>query len=101
METYYQRNKERILAERKIYQANNKEKMRAYNRQYFQENKSAILSRNQAKRAQKPAPVKSPKPKKVGRYVQSITDLSLFVPEPEPEPESVVYIRGPIVVSFD
>ena len=42
---YYQQNRERICARKKVWAAQNAEKMRAYNRVYYQRHREEILQR--------------------------------------------------------
>lgn len=105
--TYYSLHRERILAERKIYNQNNKERNKEYQREYFQKNKAKITERHKKWRQLHPKPPKPPKEKKEKKkdtYTpptpSEVISQLLLPPPPDPEP-TVTYINKPIIVTFD
>ena len=99
--SYYERNRERIIATTKKYQQENKEKVKEYQREYFQKNKDKLSKKHKEWREQHYVP--KPKVKKEKPPTQEKTELplyQLFVPQPEPEP-TIIYTNKPIIVAFD
>lgn len=101
--TYYSLHKERILAERKIYNAQNKEKNNQYHREYFQKNKEIITARHRKWQQNHPRPRKPKREKKKKDiYIPptpSEVISQLLTPSP-PEP-TIIYTNKPIIVSFE
>lgn len=98
METYYQRNRERLLAYAKEYGAKHREQQRQYWKTYYIENKEALnekeRERREKKKAQRPPKVKKEKPVKEPRVVESLT-------KPEPVVKTFVYTLADFEVRFD
>jgi hypothetical protein len=98
--SYYQLNKERMIANSKKYQKEHRDKVKEYQKEYFQKNKDELSKRHRVYREKHYVP--KPRVKKIKPQKNELPLYQLFVPEPEPEPEpTIIYTNQPIIVTFD
>ena len=99
-ETYYSKNRERLLALAKEYRETHKEEQNLYLKEWYQRNKERILERNKTERLKNAAlrPPRIPKPKKVkappAEKIPFIPQTYYYSPEPQYSPEQ-------FILSFD
>lgn len=97
-QTYYQRNRERILSYAKEYGAKHREQQKEYWKTYYEQNKETLKAKGRARRqansVPKPPKVKKEKPVKAPRVVEVLT-------KPEPAPMVIYYNLADFEVRFD
>ena len=93
-DSYYARNRERVLARVKEYQAKNKSYRDAYFSQYYKKNKEKIREKQRDYRIAHPP---QPKPKKK-QLSQEILQPTVMEPELQ---SNVTYTQHDFIVQFD
>ena len=99
-ESYYSRNRERILERQKEYNESHAEEQKQYYKKWYENHKVELnrrrVERLRAKRALLPKKVKVKKEKPI-----VVPEPIVFVPEPEPEPVVVYYTDKDFTVTWD
>jgi hypothetical protein len=119
--TYYERNKEKCLAQAREYQKAHVQEYKDYWKVYYQENKDKLREQRKEyyrlhprKKPSKPRPYRPKKPtgNPIGRprkpesekkvRLPKVKEIKIEPPSPPPEPEEppLVIEHGPVVVSF-
>lgn len=80
-DTYYSKNRERLLEQSKEYRERNKQYYNAYYETWYKKNKDAVNTKRNAERKLKPKPVRI-KPVKEKRQEPIPVLYPLFEPEP-------------------
>ena len=95
-DSYYKRNRERLLARAKQYREDHKDEYNAKYKIWYQTNKVELYQRRKAKLALKPKPIRIPKP-------QPVVEPKPLIPIsiPEPPRSNVEIIDREILVRFD
>jgi hypothetical protein len=94
--SYYQRNKERLIAREKEYYQKHKEERAAYNREYYQKNKEKIEAK---KKKQPKKPVNKEevnKKQRIRKRKAKLIETQIPVLTPMEEPVVRVYRSGPV-----
>lgn len=87
-DTYYSKNRERLLQQSKEYRERNKQYYNAYYETWYKKNKDAVNTKRNEQRRLKPKPVRI-KPVKE-QTLQEIFPVFVQETEIEPEPVSVI-----------
>jgi hypothetical protein len=94
-DSYYKRNRVKILERVKVYQSNRKEEYRLKYKEWYEANKDVVNEKRRQKRLANPKP-KVPKPPKV----KPAPEPPVFVAPPPPE-STIEYTGHDFILSFD
>lgn len=100
-ETYYSRNRAKILERQKEYNQSHAEEQKRYYKEWYEKNKVELNRRRVEQMRAKRALVPRVKKEKKVKEKKEKPVLPIFVPEPEPEPVMITYTESDFTVRWD